>query len=117
MNTVQRTLVEAWGLIRETFIDPTFNHQGKEELSMLSFINMDLTGNKYETVDWDQKLQQTMVEMFPLRTADAAYNKISGMLSTLGDPFTRIISPKVLQFALLTKKLPLFHPSYFNSSI
>lgn len=28
MNTVQRTLVEAWGLIRETFIDPTFNHQG-----------------------------------------------------------------------------------------
>lgn len=28
VNTVQRTLVEAWGLIRETFIDPTFNHQG-----------------------------------------------------------------------------------------
>lgn len=33
--------------------------------------------------------------MFPLRSADAAYNKISGMLATLGDPFTRIISPKV----------------------
>ncbi|XAR68549.1 C-terminal processing peptidase [Bertholletia excelsa] len=74
VNTVQRTLVEAWGLIRETFIDPTFNHQ-----------------------DWDLKLQQTMVEMFPLRTADAAYKKISGMLSTLGDPFTRIISPKEYQ--------------------
>ncbi|URE08274.1 TSPc [Musa troglodytarum] len=29
VNTVQRTLVEAWGLIRETFIDPTFNHQGE----------------------------------------------------------------------------------------
>jgi hypothetical protein len=28
VNTVQRTLVEAWGLIRETFVDPTFNHQG-----------------------------------------------------------------------------------------
>lgn len=65
---------------------------------------MDLTGTM-KTVDWDQKLQQTMVEMFPLRTADAAYNKISGMLSTLGDPFTRIISPKVLQFTLLRKKL------------
>lgn len=25
---MQRTLVEAWGLIRETFVDPTFNHQG-----------------------------------------------------------------------------------------
>ncbi|KAM7263912.1 hypothetical protein ACFE04_001595 [Oxalis oulophora] len=74
VNTVQRTLVEAWGLIRETFVDPTFNHQ-----------------------DWDLKLQQTMVEMFPLRTADAAYNKISGMLSTLGDPFTRLISPKEYQ--------------------
>ncbi|XP_008808206.1 carboxyl-terminal-processing peptidase 3, chloroplastic isoform X1 [Phoenix dactylifera] len=71
VNTVQRTLVEAWGLIRETFIDPTFNHQ-----------------------DWDQKLQQTMVEMFPLKSADAAYNKISGMLASLGDPFTTIISPK-----------------------
>ncbi|XP_059668458.1 carboxyl-terminal-processing peptidase 3, chloroplastic isoform X2 [Cornus florida] len=74
VNTVQRTLVEAWGLIRETFIDPTFNHQ-----------------------DWDMKLQQTMVEIFPLRSADAAYNKIGGMLSTLGDPFTRIISPKEYQ--------------------
>lgn len=28
VNTVQKTLVEAWGLIRETFVDPTFNHQG-----------------------------------------------------------------------------------------
>lgn len=45
--------------------------------------------------DWDLKLQQTMVEMFPLRSADAAYSKISGMLATLGDPFTRIVSPKV----------------------
>ncbi|WOL13975.1 hypothetical protein Cni_G22755 [Canna indica] len=74
VNTVQRTLVEAWGLIRESFIDPTFNHQ-----------------------DWDLKLQQTMVEMFPLKSADAAYSKISGMLATLGDPFTRIISPKEYQ--------------------
>ncbi|KAL1194551.1 Carboxyl-terminal-processing peptidase 3 [Cardamine amara subsp. amara] len=74
VTTVQRTLVEAWGLIRETFVDPTFNHQ-----------------------DWDSKLQQTMVEMFPLRSAEAAYGKIKAMLSTLGDPFTRIISPKEYQ--------------------
>ncbi|XP_057741682.1 carboxyl-terminal-processing peptidase 3, chloroplastic isoform X2 [Arachis stenosperma] len=38
-----------------------------------------------------------MVEMFPLNSADAAYTKIRGMLSTLGDPFTRIISPKEYQ--------------------
>uniref|UniRef100_A0A1D1Z0V3 C-terminal processing peptidase n=1 Tax=Anthurium amnicola TaxID=1678845 RepID=A0A1D1Z0V3_9ARAE len=74
VNTVQRTLVEAWGLIRETFIDPTFNHQ-----------------------DWDLKLQQTMVEIFSLKSSDAAYNKIIRMLATLGDPFTRIISPKEYQ--------------------
>ena len=49
----------------------------------------------YSFTDWDSKLQQTMVEMFPLRSADAAYGKIKAMLSTLGDPFTRIISPKV----------------------
>ncbi|KAG6595643.1 Carboxyl-terminal-processing peptidase 3, chloroplastic, partial [Cucurbita argyrosperma subsp. sororia] len=74
VNTVQRTLIEAWGLIRETFVDPTFNHQ-----------------------DWDLKLQQTMVEMFPLKSGDAAYKKVSAMLSTLGDPFTRIINPKEYQ--------------------
>uniref|UniRef100_A0A0D3GFX8 PDZ domain-containing protein n=1 Tax=Oryza barthii TaxID=65489 RepID=A0A0D3GFX8_9ORYZ len=43
------------------------------------------------------RLQQTMVEMFPLKSEDAAYGKISGMLSTLGDPFTKIISPKEYQ--------------------
>ncbi|WZZ17828.1 hypothetical protein YC2023_110917 [Brassica napus] len=52
VTAVQRNLVESWGLIREAFVDPTFNHQ------------------------------------------DAAYGKIKAMLSTLGDPFTRIISPK-----------------------
>ncbi|KZV36376.1 carboxyl-terminal-processing peptidase 3, chloroplastic [Dorcoceras hygrometricum] len=74
VNTVQKTLVEAWGLIRETFYDPTFNHQ-----------------------DWDLQLQQTMVEMYPLRSEEAAYGKIKGMISTLGDPYTRIVSPKEYQ--------------------
>lgn len=53
-------------------------------------------------IDWDLKLQQTMVEMFPLKSEDAAYSKISGMLATLGDPFTRIISPKVTDIFLLS---------------
>ncbi|XP_013626944.1 PREDICTED: uncharacterized protein LOC106333007 isoform X1 [Brassica oleracea var. oleracea] len=39
--------------------------------------------------------QKTMVEMFPLRSAYAAYGKIKAKLFTLGDPFTRIISPRV----------------------
>ncbi|CAA6670857.1 unnamed protein product [Spirodela intermedia] len=69
VNTVQRTLVEAWGLIRESFVD----------LLLIT------------------KLQQTMMELFSLKSADAAYSKVSGMLATLGDPFTRIISPKEYQ--------------------
>ncbi|CAN1331177.1 Carboxyl-terminal-processing peptidase 3, chloroplastic, partial [Linum perenne] len=47
--------------------------------------------------DWDLKLQQTMVKMFPRSSYDVAYNKISGMLSTVKDPFTQIISPKEYQ--------------------
>ncbi|KAG6510670.1 hypothetical protein ZIOFF_028698 [Zingiber officinale] len=38
-----------------------------------------------------------MVDLFPLKSADAAYSKISGMLATLGDPFTRLVSPKEYQ--------------------
>lgn len=144
MNTVQKTLVEAWGLIRETFVDPTFNNQGSWcyvfslkvlfthtytcmqgsccyvfslkllhthtrthniYLRMLLLLMILLLVCHFKQIeanllfpDWDLKLQQTMVEMFPLRSADAAYNKISTMLSSLGDPFTRIISPKVLTF-------------------
>ncbi|KAI3412204.1 PDZ domain-containing protein [Psidium guajava] len=77
VNTVQRTLVEAWGLIRETFVDPTFNHH-----------------------DWDSELQQTMVEMFPLRSADAAYNKIGAMLSTLGDPSHGLLAQRNIKFRI-----------------
>ncbi|EYU26067.1 hypothetical protein MIMGU_mgv1a025092mg, partial [Erythranthe guttata] len=90
VNTVQRTLVEAWGFIRETFVDPTFNHQVaniRMRASCLLFIGFIL----------DLKLQQTMVEMFPLTSEDAAYNKIKGTLSTVTDPFTRIISRKEYQ--------------------
>lgn len=58
-----------------------------------------ILGEITSLADWDSKLQQTMAEMFSLRSEDAAYKKISAMLSTLGDPFTRIISPKVLSIS------------------
>ncbi|KAK9128519.1 hypothetical protein Syun_017316 [Stephania yunnanensis] len=41
-------------------------------------------------IDLDLKLQQTMVDMFLLWSVDVAYNKISGMLFTFGDLFSRI---------------------------
>lgn len=48
MNTIQRTLVEAWGWIRETFIDPIFNHQdsGGDSSSMVLY-----SDNQTETQD------------------------------------------------------------------
>ena len=43
MNRVQRTLVEAWGLIRETFVDPTYNHQGiSTELLLFNLLILDV---------------------------------------------------------------------------
>lgn len=74
VSAVQRTLIETWGVIRETFVDPTFNHQ-----------------------DWDLKLGETMSQILPMKTADAAYGKIQSLLATLGDPFTRLVSPQDYQ--------------------
>ncbi|KAG0581655.1 hypothetical protein KC19_4G269400 [Ceratodon purpureus] len=71
VNAVQRTLVEAWGIVRETYVDPSFNNQ-----------------------DWDLKLQEVLGETLSLKTSEAAYSKIRTMLATLGDPFTRIVSPQ-----------------------
>ena len=36
-----------------------------------------------------------MSQILPEKTADAAYKKIQSMLATLGDPFTRLVSPQV----------------------
>ncbi|CAM6003435.1 unnamed protein product [Sphagnum balticum] len=50
VNTVQQTLVEAWGIVRGTYVDPTFNNQ-----------------------DWDLKLQEVFGETLSLKTSDAAF--------------------------------------------
>lgn len=71
VNAVQKTLVEAWGIVRETYVDPTFNDQ-----------------------DWDLKLQEALGETLSAKTSEAAYAKIRSMLATLGDPFTRIVNPQ-----------------------
>ncbi|KAK7395450.1 hypothetical protein VNO78_16009 [Psophocarpus tetragonolobus] len=51
-----------------------------------------------------------MVEMFPLNSADAIYTKLYGMISTLRDPFTQIISQrnsKGLELEVTGKHHPL----------
>lgn len=60
-----------------------------------------------------------MIEIFPLKTADAAYTKINGMLATLDDPFTRIINPRVkfVFMELLFDKPNYFRDFFLNFSI
>lgn len=58
--------------------------------------------------DWDLKLQEVLGETLSLKTSEDAYGKIRSMLATLGDPFTRIVSPQVrISFG------KLFHVSLF----
>ncbi|CAM6094186.1 unnamed protein product [Calypogeia fissa] len=71
VSTAQRTLVEAWGIIRETYVDSSFNNQ-----------------------DWDQILQDSLADTLSLTKSEDAYAKIRAMLGSLGDPFTRIITPQ-----------------------
>jgi carboxyl-terminal processing protease len=73
VNRAQRTLVEAWGVVRETYVDTTFNNQ-----------------------DWEDMLQSTLADTFTMKTSDEAYSKIRTMLASLDDPFTRIVTPQVM---------------------
>lgn len=136
VNAVQRTLVEAWGIVRETYVDPTFNNQGipfppalaiysvswkivlAEEPTLGSSFLCELLkwllvksscGTNFKSgvfvlylllihlssPDWDLKLQEVLGETLSVKTSEDAYGKIRSMLATLGDPFTRIVSPQV----------------------
>ncbi|CAI5531117.1 unnamed protein product [Closterium sp. Naga37s-1] len=70
VEAAQRTMVEAWGIVREAFVDPTFNHQ-----------------------DWDRRLAAAIRGSVSAGSADDAYGLVHDMLATLGDPFTRLVSP------------------------
>ncbi|KAJ9519435.1 hypothetical protein QJQ45_023077 [Haematococcus lacustris] len=78
----QRTLVEAWTIVGESFVDPGFNSQ-----------------------DWKGALQRHMMAAYaageeaadgrdPNSIHSAAWDQINAMLDLLGDPFTRRIEPQ-----------------------
>ncbi|XP_024540786.1 carboxyl-terminal-processing peptidase 3, chloroplastic [Selaginella moellendorffii] len=69
--TVQRTLLQAWSIIRDTYVDPTFNKQ-----------------------DWTSQLKDTILKLSTLDSSETAYEQVRDMLATLGDPYTRIVTPK-----------------------
>lgn len=108
-SSMQRTLEEAWTIVHETYVDPTFNEQDwdskfKETFDQLaantivqSLPPTDADSLQLKAVGDD--VPESAGGSLPLKTMPeddaniAGYKKISGMLETLGDPFTRIITP------------------------
>jgi C-terminal peptidase prc len=63
---VQKTLVEAWTIISQSFVDPTFNHQ-----------------------DWPAQLQGELAAVAAADSPAAASAHVATMIKSLGDPYTR----------------------------
>ncbi|MGB8702402.1 MAG: carboxyl-terminal processing protease CtpA [Thermosynechococcaceae cyanobacterium] len=64
----QQLLSEAWRIVNQSYVDPTFNHQNWWKIR-------------------EKALQQ------PLPDREAAYTSVRTMLTSLGDPFTRLLPP------------------------
>lgn len=68
---VQRTLVEAWTIIGQSFVDPSFNGH-----------------------DWNGELKEHMLAAFAAPSGDVALGEIGAMIDDLGDPYTRRVPPE-----------------------
>ena len=64
----QQTLVEAWTIVGEVFVDARFAGR-----------------------NWDQELAESLNAAYSAESGENAYREISHMLSKLGDPFTRVV--------------------------
>jgi carboxyl-terminal processing protease len=64
----QRLIGEVWRIVDRAYVDDTFNHQ-----------------------NWWQVRQRTLRQ--PLNDREEAYGAIQDMLTSLGDPFTRLLKP------------------------
>jgi carboxyl-terminal processing protease len=65
----QRLVNEVWRIVDRAYLDDTFNHQ-----------------------NWWKVRQQVLRQ--PLNTREDAYKAVQDMLSSLGDPFTRLLKPE-----------------------
>ena len=68
---LQRTLVEAWTICTEAFVDPHYNG-----------------------VDWVGELSGALNAAADASTPKEAQREIAGLLGKLGDPFTRWVPPQ-----------------------
>lgn len=64
----QQTMVEAWTIVGETFVDSRF------------------AGH-----NWDHELTEHLNAAYTAETGENAYREIGHMLAKLGDPFTRVV--------------------------
>lgn len=67
----QKTMVEAWTIVRDSFVDSTFNNKS-----------------------WEEELRSHMNAAYGSGTVATAYGEISKMLNDLGDPYTRLVPPE-----------------------
>lgn len=68
----QQLVVEAWSLVNQSYVDPTF-----------------------EGIPW-RRLRQKALEQ-PISSREGAYEAIDAMLAPIGDPFTRFLRPEQLK--------------------
>lgn len=71
MFAAQRTLLEAWSIVQLNFIDPSFGGH-----------------------DWDESLAEALTDAYRSASGTPAFKRIEQMISSLGDPYTRIVPPR-----------------------
>ncbi|MEX1324048.1 MAG: carboxyl-terminal processing protease CtpZ [Synechococcaceae cyanobacterium] len=70
LSDAQQLVVETWRLVNQSYLDP----------------------GQFERIHW-RRLRQKALER-PISSSDDAYTAIEGMLSPLGDPYTRLLRPR-----------------------
>ncbi|MEB3334601.1 MAG: S41 family peptidase [Cyanobacteriota bacterium] len=70
LNDAQQLVVDAWKLVNQSYVDP----------------------DQLEQLRWRQRRQETLER--PINSSEQAYEAIEAMLSSLGDPYTRLLRPQ-----------------------
>ncbi|MGL6134614.1 MAG: carboxyl-terminal processing protease CtpZ [Prochlorococcaceae cyanobacterium] len=70
LSDTQQLVVETWRLVNQSYVDPA----------------------QFERIRW-RRLRQRALEQ-PISSSEDAYRAIEGMLSPLGDPYTRLLRPQ-----------------------
>ena len=78
LQGTQRVMIEAWNLIRTTYVDPSFNH-----------------------VDWERDLTLRLGKVATSATRDEGERELKELVGDLGDVYTRWIPAKKYQEFLM----------------